>query len=113
MDQSISCQDINYIYKHPLSILIHLKFQDKDGCSKNGSREFFYQTAIACTMEWHFSKYSTIPQIMWKGSGEVDYRGKFWSFWFNDDTLVHPLPTQEILDWKNCLVSVGYQVRDF
>ena len=39
MDQSISCQDVYHIYKHPLSILIHLKFQDKDGCSKNGSRE--------------------------------------------------------------------------
>jgi len=39
MDLPISCQDINHIYKHPLSILIHLKFQDKDGCSKNGSRE--------------------------------------------------------------------------
>jgi len=41
MDQPISCQGIHYIYKHPLSILIHLKFQDKDGCSKNGSSEFF------------------------------------------------------------------------
>jgi len=40
MDQSISCQDIYCIYKHPLSILIHQKFQDKDGCSKNGSRQF-------------------------------------------------------------------------
>jgi len=39
MHQSISCQAIYHIYKHPLSILIHLKFQDKDGCSKNGSRE--------------------------------------------------------------------------
>jgi len=39
MDQRISCQDINNIYKHPLSILIHLKYQDKDGCSRNGSRE--------------------------------------------------------------------------
>ena len=39
MEQLISCQDIHYIYKHPLSILIHQKFQDKDGCSKNGSRE--------------------------------------------------------------------------
>jgi len=43
MDQSISCQDIYYIYKHPLSILIHLKFQDKDGCSKNGSRELLFR----------------------------------------------------------------------
>jgi len=41
MDQPISCQDIYCIYKHPLSILIHKKFQDKDGCSKNGSRELF------------------------------------------------------------------------
>jgi len=40
MDQPISCQDVYCIYKHSLSILIHLKFQDKDGCSKNGSREF-------------------------------------------------------------------------
>jgi len=41
MDQPILCQDIYCIYKHPLSILIQLKFQDKDGCSKNGSRELF------------------------------------------------------------------------
>jgi len=27
------------VYKHPLSILIHLKYQDKDGCLKNGSKE--------------------------------------------------------------------------
>jgi len=46
MDQSISCQDINYIYKHPLSILIHLKYQDKDGCSKNGSRELLFRLKI-------------------------------------------------------------------
>jgi len=39
MDLPISCQAVHYIYKHPLSILIHQKFQDKDGCSKNGSRE--------------------------------------------------------------------------
>jgi len=46
MDQSISCQDINHIYKHPLSILIHLKFQDKDGCSKSGSRELLFRLKI-------------------------------------------------------------------
>jgi len=40
MDLPISCQDIYCIYKHPLSILIHLKYQDKDGCSKNGSKNF-------------------------------------------------------------------------
>jgi len=43
MDQPISCQDICHIYKHPLSILIHLKFQDKDGCSRNGSRELLFE----------------------------------------------------------------------
>jgi len=46
MDQPISCQDIYHIYKHPLSILIHQKFQDKDGCSKNGSREFLFLIGI-------------------------------------------------------------------
>jgi len=42
MDESISCQDIHHVYKHPLSNLIHIKFQDKDGCSKNGSRELLF-----------------------------------------------------------------------
>jgi len=46
MDQPISCQDIYCIYKHPLSILIHLKFQDKDGCSKNGSRELMFELEV-------------------------------------------------------------------
>ena len=46
MDQSISCQDIYHIYKHPLSILIHLKFQDKDGCSRNGSRELLFNLQL-------------------------------------------------------------------
>jgi len=46
MDQPISCQDISYIYKHPLSILIHLKYQDKDGCSKNGSRELLLSLKV-------------------------------------------------------------------
>ena len=46
MDLPISCQDICHIYKHPLSILIHLKFQDKDGCSKNGSREFLKNVSL-------------------------------------------------------------------
>jgi len=46
MDQSISCKQIYCIYKHPLSILIHLKFQDKDGCSKNGSRELLFNLKI-------------------------------------------------------------------
>ena len=46
MDQLISCQDVYYIYKHPLSILIHLKFQDKDGCSKNGSRELLFNLRL-------------------------------------------------------------------
>jgi len=46
MDQPISCQDVYHIYKHPLSILIHLKFQDKDGCSKNGSREFLFNLRV-------------------------------------------------------------------
>jgi len=46
MDQPISCQDIYNIYKHPLSIIIHLKFQDKDGCSKNGSRELLFNLRL-------------------------------------------------------------------
>jgi len=46
MDQSISCQDIYSIYHHPLSILIHLKFQDKDGCSRNGSRELLFNLKL-------------------------------------------------------------------
>jgi len=46
MDQSILCQDVYHIYKHPLSILIHLKFQDKDGCSKNGSRELLFNLRL-------------------------------------------------------------------
>jgi len=46
MDQSISCEDIYHIYKHPLSILIHLKFQDKDGCSRNGSRELLFNLKL-------------------------------------------------------------------
>jgi len=46
MDQPISCDYVHYIYKHPLSILIHLKFQDKDGCSKNGSRELLFNLKL-------------------------------------------------------------------
>jgi len=46
MDQLISCKQIYCIYKHPLSILIHLKFQDKVGCSKNGSRELLFNLII-------------------------------------------------------------------
>jgi len=46
MEQSVSCQDVHYTYKHPLSILIHLKFQDKDGCSKSGSRELLLNLNI-------------------------------------------------------------------
>jgi len=46
MDQLISCQDIYHIYKHLLSIIIHLKFQDKDGCSRKGSREFLVKFQI-------------------------------------------------------------------
>jgi len=46
MDQPILCQDIYFIYKHPLSILIHLKYQDKDGCSRNGSRELLFNLKI-------------------------------------------------------------------
>jgi len=46
MDQSILCQDIYHIYKHPLSTLIHLNFQDKDGCSKNGSRELLFNLRL-------------------------------------------------------------------
>jgi len=46
MDQPILCQDIHHIYKHPLSILIHLKFQDKDGCSRNGSRELLFRLRL-------------------------------------------------------------------
>jgi len=61
MDQPISCQDINYIYKHPLSILIHLKYQDKDGCSKNGSREFLI---------------------------EIGFRGKNWSRDYKDKIIL-------------------------
>ena len=46
MDQPISCDYVHFIYKHPLSILIHLKYQDKDGCSKNGSREFLFELTL-------------------------------------------------------------------
>jgi len=46
MDQPISCKEIYHIYKHPLSILIHLKFQDKDGCSRNGSRELLFNLKL-------------------------------------------------------------------
>ena len=46
MDQPISCQDIYHIYKHPLSILIHLKFQDKDSVSLNGYREFLFSSCL-------------------------------------------------------------------
>jgi len=46
MAQPISCQDIYHIYKHPLSILIHLKYQDKDGCSNNGSRELLFSLKL-------------------------------------------------------------------
>ena len=47
MDQPISCQEIYHIYKHPLSILIHLKYQDKDGCSRNGFLQFLFTFSIA------------------------------------------------------------------
>jgi len=67
MDLSISCQDIYCIYKHPLSILIHLKFQDKDGCSRNGSREFLFELKMVSDSHDY-----------WKGiksySIKVDYR---------------------------------------
>ena len=46
MDLPISCQDVYCIYKHALSILIHLKFQDKDGCSKNGYRELLFNLRL-------------------------------------------------------------------
>jgi len=46
MDQPISYNYVHHIYKHPLSILIHIKFQDKDGCSKNGSREFLFELEV-------------------------------------------------------------------
>ena len=38
-------RDLSY-YKHPLSILIHLKYQDKDDCSKNGSRELLFNLKL-------------------------------------------------------------------
>ena len=46
MDQQLTTRDICHIYKHPLSILIHLKYQDKDGCSRNGFLFFLYFSNI-------------------------------------------------------------------
>jgi len=65
MDLSILCQDIYCIYKHPLSILIHLKFQDKDGCSKNGSRELLFNLRL---------RYGGKIGKLWRSS-RMDLRG--------------------------------------
>ena len=39
MDQSSTTQDLHHVIHHPLSRLILHQYEDKDGCSKNGSRE--------------------------------------------------------------------------
>jgi len=69
MNQPISCQDICHIYKHPLSILIHLKFQDKDGCSRNGSREFLLEITD-----------SNNPSFRLLDGFDKDFRGVVYSY---------------------------------
>jgi len=76
MDQSISCQEISHIYKHPLSILIHLKYQDKDGVSRNGSREFLYETGYC------IGKRSFYEQVT-GGNIFIDHRGVLFNINFS------------------------------
>jgi len=60
--------DLRHVIIHPLSILIHLQFQDKDGCSRNGSREFLFDSHIV-ENERELQK-GLINQLI-----IVDYRG--------------------------------------
>jgi len=91
----ISPQDISHVLKHPLSILIHLQYQDAIGCSINGWREFLYSVGI------------------------VDSDQKLWSFvhsyFFQDERgcpiymkLLPDIPAQQIpvsiLNFKKCSV---------
>ena len=98
MDQPISCQDIYYIYKHPLSILIHLKFQDKDGCSKNGSREFLTKTELSIG---HY-----IEQPKFDSRGVVLMLKTFLSKIYSDEVVHTSMQFKQLFFWQPCKIGV-------
>jgi len=90
MDQPILCQDIHHIYQHPLSILIHLKFQDKDGCSRNGSKEFLIGE---CGMNQE-SYWKTIDKLLI----EIDHRGV--AIYIDKELIKSEVCREVMLRWK-------------
>jgi len=99
MDLPISCQDIHYIYKHPLSILIHQKFQDKDGCSRNGSKELLDKiNEIIGDNKGYF------PHKSYK---RIDHRGVCTAFYIHMDGMneLGEVIRQKMLNWKCCQFS--------
>jgi len=100
MDQPISCQEINHIYKHPLSILIHQKFQDKDGCSRNGSREFLFEVGLVTKEE------DSDPLFISRWSVSLDYRGVCYFIFSRYDSGPEKVNDfmKMALNWKTCYI---------
>ena len=95
MDQPILCQDLIHVIKHPLSILIHSQFQDKDGCSRNGSLKVMLNFNLFSCWNNMTSK-STSPWGV-----KLDHRGVILSC--NMPIVPGRKAENEIVKWKNVL----------
>ena len=88
--------DLHHVIIHPLSILIHLQFQDKDGCSRNGSREFLFDS--------HIIENERDLSIKKRYQLILDHKGV--------PVRLSGIPVvtnfeHQLLNWKSCLVLRG------
>jgi len=103
---SITSLELKHVIKHPLSILIQERFQDKDGCSRNGSRELVYLLYLA--REPEIIEEDWLKEALRDDFVLTDYRGIAYFIdcnitadysWFGSDFI------SSLAKWKSCKLS--------
>ena len=83
---------------HPLSILILMKYGDKNGCSRNGSNEFLFEFGIGLHVVESKEDFENIKFYHPK----LDYRDVLYSISSPESDINTPPPPEIILNWKTC-----------
>jgi len=85
--------DLYHCISHRLSFLILRQYLDKDGCSRNGSREFLFKIQIC-------SSTNTFEHGVSVGFINLDWRGVPYHISYQN-WLEEDLP-EDVLRWKSC-----------
>jgi len=93
MDQLVTVDEFYHVYKHPLSIFIHLKYQDKDGCSRNGSNAFLKELGYVNMRGYAYHVFDY----------RFDHRGVFLTFRLEDTNPISQELETKIFNFKQIM----------